>query len=160
MEVHGLPWCIIDDFIGDFNYLMAEDEKKRRVRHPRALLSGFSEIIMEYDLVNLGFTREKFTWEWAEVIIHEMSTSDHMPIFLQLNKQVYIPKGGRFRFENMWIKDKECYNNIIKDCWWDDIFNEILEKMARCIRLEEWGGDLIKDLKRKLITRRRELQIL
>ncbi|XP_074337634.1 uncharacterized protein LOC141674831 [Apium graveolens] len=96
----------------------------------------------------------------AEVIVHEMSTSDHVPIMLQLNKQVYLPKGRRFRFENMWIKEKECYN-IIKDCWNEDVSIDIFDKMGRCcIRLEEWGGGLIKDLRKKLKLCRQEMQVL
>lgn len=119
--VSSLPWCIISDF----NDLMADDEKKGRVRHPRVLLRGFSDTIMDCGLIDLGFTGEKFIWErsrgkenwvqerldrgfatsdWcdvfpgAEVIIHEMSTSDHMPIFLKLNKQVYQPRERGFKF--------------------------------------------------------------
>ncbi|XP_074360805.1 uncharacterized protein LOC141701064 [Apium graveolens] len=178
-----LPWCII----GDFNDLMTGDEKKGPVRHPRALLNGFSEAISECGLVDLGYNGDKFTWErfrgtdrwvqerldrgmanndWceffpnAEVIVHEMSTSDHVPIMLQLNKQVYLPKGRRFRFENMGIKEKECYN-IIKDCWNEDVSIDIFDKMGRCcIRLEEWGGGLIKDLRKKLKLCRQEMQVL
>lgn len=134
-----LPWCII----GDFNELMTEDEKKGGQCHPRALLKGFSETVMECGLMDLGFTGDKFTWErgrgtdrwiserldrglatseWcnlfplAEVIIHELSTSDHLPLCLQLNKQVYMPRSKRFRFENMWIQENEC-RNIIQNCW-------------------------------------------
>lgn len=54
-----LPWCII----GDFNDLMTEDEKQGKHGHQRALLNGFSEIITDCNLFDLGFTGNKFTWE-------------------------------------------------------------------------------------------------
>ena len=178
-----LPWCII----GDFNDLMTEDEKKGGKHHPRALLKGFSETIMDCGLTDLGFTGDKFTWErwrgsdrwiserldrglatseWrnifplAEIKVHELSTSDHLPLFLQLNKQVYMPRSKRFRFENMWIQESEC-RNIVQDCWNDKDNSDILNKMALCCaKLEEWGGGMIKDLKDKMAGYRRDMQRL
>lgn len=81
---------------------------------------------------DLGFTEDIYTWErargterwvqerldrglatkpWcdlfpaAEVKVLEVSTSDHMPLLLQLHRQVYVQKWNRFRFKNMWIKE-------------------------------------------------------
>lgn len=60
----------------------------------------------------------------------------------------------------MWIKEKECYN-IIKECWSDEMSNDIFDKMGRCcIRLEQWGGRMIQELRRNLISCRREMQQL
>ncbi|XP_074354615.1 uncharacterized protein LOC141693410 [Apium graveolens] len=114
-----LPWCII----GDFNDLMTTNKKEGGQRYPRALLNGFSEAISDCDLVDLRYKGDKFTWEhfrgtdkwvvqwldrgfankkWidlfqsAVVQVHEVSTSDHMPLCLQLNRRVYVPKGRRF----------------------------------------------------------------
>lgn len=113
--VSRLPWCII----GDFNDMSSMEEKRGGNRQPRALLTGFSETILECGLEDLGFRGDIFTWErargterwvqerldrglsmkkWremfpaAEVHIHEVSTSDHLPLFLQLNRQVYPQK--------------------------------------------------------------------
>lgn len=53
-------------------------------------------------------------YEWrrlfptAIVTVLEFSTCDHMPLFLELNRQVYVPKTRKFRFENMWIKEEKC----------------------------------------------------
>ncbi|XP_074352667.1 uncharacterized protein LOC141691812 [Apium graveolens] len=52
----------------------------------------------------------------AQVRVLEVSTSDHLPLFLNLNRQVFMPREKRFKFENIWIKDKEC-RNIVQDCW-------------------------------------------
>lgn len=130
-----LPWCII----GDFNYMVTLEEKKGGVRQPRNLLEGFSEAIVDCGLVDLGFTDEIFTWErargthrwvqerldrglatvsWidmfpnAEVKVLEVSTSDHKPLVLNLNKQIFMPRRGRFRFENIWISEQECRSII------------------------------------------------
>lgn len=94
-------------------------------------MRGFSNTISECGLSDLGFVGEKYTWErsrgtenwvqerldrglanqeWcsmfpaAEVKVLEIATSDHLPLFLQLNKQVYMPRSKRFRFENVWFK--------------------------------------------------------
>lgn len=156
---------------------MTTDEKKGGQYHPRGLLNGFSEAVSDCGLFDLGYTGDKLTWEWsrgtdrwilelldrglankewrelfpsAEVRVHELSTSDHMPLCLQLNKQVYMPRGKRFRFENMWIQEKKC-RNIVQECWNSEEMSDIMRKLTMCcIRLEEWGGGLIKSLKRRL----------
>lgn len=75
----------------------------------------------------------------AVVRIIEVSTSDHLPLFLDLNIRVYVEKRKHFKYENVWIKENDCYN-IIKDCWTDESSGDILDKMGRCcVKLEEWA---------------------
>lgn len=159
----ALPWCII----GDFNDLMKADEKKGGQSHPRALLNGFSETISECDLVDLEYEGDKFTWErfrgtdkwvverldrgfatkeWidlfpnAVVQVHEVSTSDHMPLCLQLNRRVYVPKGRHFCFENVWIHETEC-RGIIQECWSRSRNQDLMQKLSNCfLKLDEWGA--------------------
>ena len=178
-----LPWCIIGDFID----IMTADEKKGGKCHPHAFLNVFSEAVSDCGLFDFGYTGDKFTWErfrgtdrwvverldrglankaWselfpnAEVRVHEVSTSDHMPLCLQLNKQVYMPCGKRYRFENMWIQEKEFWN-IVQECWNSEGTNELMSRLAMCcLRLEEWGGGLIKNLKSKLSNYRKEMKSL
>lgn len=57
----SLPWCII----GDYNELISMEEKRGGQRHPAALLDGFSEVVMECGLRDLGFTGDIYTWERA-----------------------------------------------------------------------------------------------
>lgn len=160
-----IPWCII----GDFNDLMHADEKWGERAHPRSLLDGFVDTIRVCGLSDLGFVREKFTWErfrgksnwvqerldrgfanqvWrelfpvAEVKVWDVSTSDHLPLYLQTNKRVYVPKAKRFRFENVWIREKECLT-VVKNSWESAASGEIMEKIRLCcLKLEEWGGGL------------------
>lgn len=58
-EASLLPWCII----GDFNDLMSYAEKRDGRRNPHALIDGFSDIVMECGLHDLGFICDRFTWE-------------------------------------------------------------------------------------------------
>lgn len=126
----SLAWCVI----GDFNDMMFVHEKAGGRVQSRFLLEGFKETIHDCGLMDLGFVGSIFTWEksrgsasWVqerldrglvtqewktnfplfEVRVIDVSTSNHLPMFLQKNKQVYVPKGRQFRFENMWIRKKE-----------------------------------------------------
>ncbi|XP_074322934.1 uncharacterized protein LOC141659900 [Apium graveolens] len=176
-----LPWCII----GDFNDIVSMDEKRGGQRQPRRLMEGFSEAIMDCGLHDLGFSGDIFTWErsrgketwiqerldrgmatsrWtemfplAEVKILEVTTSDHMPILLQLNRQVFVQRGRRFKFENMWIKDREC-RNIVQACWEEEDGGDLMGKIMRCCtKLEEWGGGLIHEMKLNMGKYRKEMQ--
>lgn len=53
----NLPWCII----GDFNDMSSQEEKRGGQYQPRALLTGFSETILECGLQDLGFKGDMFT---------------------------------------------------------------------------------------------------
>lgn len=135
--------------------MMLATEKRGGRGQPLSLLQGFSETVFDCGLQDLGFVGEKYTWEksrgkdnwvherldrglanqeWcqlfpsAEVRVLEVATSDHLPLFLQLNKQVYQQKGKRFRFENTWLREKDCLR-IVKDGWEEMGELEIVEKI-------------------------------
>ncbi|XP_074369831.1 uncharacterized protein LOC141711338 [Apium graveolens] len=174
-----LPWCIA----GDFNDMVSSDEKRGGRPHPRPLLEGFNQVLLDCGLADLGFVGGKYTWErfrgsakwvqerldrglanksWnelfpvAEVKVLEISTSDHLMLCISLNRQVYRPREQRFRFENVWIKDSEC-RNIVQECWNRD--SDIVEKMVRCCaKLEEWGGGLIKEIRTQMEICHRDLK--
>ncbi|WOH11566.1 hypothetical protein DCAR_0831055 [Daucus carota subsp. sativus] len=139
----SLPWCVL----GDFNDMLFEFEKKGGRPQPRRLLEGFNQTVIDCNLEDLGFNGYEFTWErcrgttmwiqerldrvmanqgWrqlfpnAEVQVLEVSTSDHLPLVLQLNSQVYMPKSMRFKFENVWIREADLkeLSNKIKHCRW------------------------------------------
>ncbi|XP_074337494.1 uncharacterized protein LOC141674688 [Apium graveolens] len=131
-----LPWCNL----GDFNDLISIDEKSGGNQHSRSLIEGFVQTVDDCGLLDLGFEGEKFTWErchgkynwvqerldrglanrsWCELFpfavvkVLEVSTSDHLPLFLQLNKQVFVPRVNHFKFENIWLKESE-FINLVK----------------------------------------------
>ncbi|XP_074352985.1 uncharacterized protein LOC141692145 [Apium graveolens] len=169
----SLPWCII----GDFNYIVSRDEKQGGRVQPRWLMEGFSDASDRCELSDLGFIGDKFTWEksrgssswvqerldrgmatqaWkdlfpqAEVRVVDVTTSDHLSLYLYLNRRIFMPKVRRFRFENMWIKENECFN-IVKDCWNGREGADIMSKLLLCCaKLEEWGGGMVQEIRAKL----------
>lgn len=68
------------------------------------------------DLRGLASHDWKNMFPLAEIKVVDVSTSDHLPLFLQLNKQIYVPREMRFRFKNMWIINTECFK-LVQDCW-------------------------------------------
>ncbi|XP_074371315.1 uncharacterized protein LOC141712322 [Apium graveolens] len=166
---------------------MLADEKRGGREHPRRCLYGFTDTITDCGLVDLGFVGEKYTWErsrgienwvqerldrglanqeWcnifpaAEVRVLEIATSDHLPLYLQLNKQVYVPRNKRFKFENVWLREKECFW-LVKNSWESMEGKHIIDKISYCcFRLEEWGGGTSREFKRKLIECREKLRRL
>lgn len=119
--------------------------------------------------MDLGFVGDKYTWEksrgtshwiherldrglanqeWcrmfplAQVKVLEVAPSDHLPLSLQLNRKVYTQKSKRFKFENIWIREKDCFN-LVKESWQYTTGREILDKVSHCcLKLDEWGGGL------------------
>lgn len=182
-DISIMPWCLM----GDFNDLLSADEKRGGTEQPRYLIDGFNGVVNECGLIDLGFVGEKYTWErsrgksnwvqerldrglanqeWlnlfpaAEVRVLEVATSDHLPIFLQLNKQVYVPKPKRFRFENLWLREKDCLN-VVKNSWSIMRGRGIMDKIGMCCtKLEEWGGGLSAEYKQQITTCRSRLRKL
>lgn len=75
----------------------------------------------------------------AEVKVMEVSTSDHLPLFLELNKFVYVPETKKFRFENVWIREEQCFK-LVQDSWRQVEGRSIVDKMEYLsMQLEEWG---------------------
>lgn len=136
-------------------------------------------------MLDLGFIGDKYTWdksrgtdnwiqerldrglatqEWsnlfpsAEVHVLEVAPSDHLPLYLQLNKRVYLPRSKRFKFENVWLKEKDCVN-MVKENWSYMEDHEILEKLQYvCLKLEEWGGGIGQEYKQKMKNCRVQLR--
>ncbi|KAL8133796.1 hypothetical protein AgCh_009020 [Apium graveolens] len=113
-----LPWCII----GDFNDIMYEHEKKGGRKCDNRVLEGFKEAVFDSNLIDIGFMGSEFTWEksrgsstwvqerldralatqqWCTMfpqatvqVLDKVSTSDHMPIFLEVNRQMLLGRKG------------------------------------------------------------------
>lgn len=150
----------------DFNDLMYAKKKVGGRAHPQVLLDGFCNIIEECGLYDLGYTGSTYTWErfrgtnkwvqerldrglvndeWkqtfpeAELSVIDVSTSDHLPILLQLNRKIYVPKRRRFKFENLWLREKDCMK-IVESSWNEVQHADIVCKINKCAtKLEEWG---------------------
>lgn len=146
---------------------MAVGDKRGGLEQPLSLLTGFSEAINECGLLDIGFSGEKYTWEkfrgqpnwvqerldrafanqlWcnlfpqAELRVMDVSTSDHLPIYIQLHKRIYMPKKRRFQFENVWLKEEEC-KQVVMNGWGEAGNRNIMEKIEYCgFKLQEWEG--------------------
>ncbi|XP_074336063.1 uncharacterized protein LOC141673231 [Apium graveolens] len=93
----------------------------------------------------------------AEIKVLEVSTSDHLPLFLNMKKKVYEVKGRRFRFENSWIKEKDC-REIVKNCWQEEENRDLTTKIISCCnKLLEWGGGISREYKIQLSRCREKL---
>lgn len=122
-----LSWCVR----GDFNDVMYVHEMQGGTPHPRALLEGLKEVVSECGLRDMGFIDNEFMWErsrgseswvqerlyrglanqeWrnlfpqATVKVLEVSKSDHMPLFLELNRMIYTSRVKKLHFENNALK--------------------------------------------------------
>ncbi|XP_074323202.1 uncharacterized protein LOC141660140 [Apium graveolens] len=111
----NLTWCVI----GDFNNTMSLDEKRRGQRHPINLIDGFIEVIIECGLLDLGYMGEQFTWE--------RSRGKHNWVQKRLDRG--LANQEWFRFENQWLREKEC-ENIVKNGWNEAQGLKIMEKIA------------------------------
>nr|POE96258.1 hypothetical protein CFP56_54043 [Quercus suber] len=58
LESHQGPWACI----GDFNYIMNEDEQVRGCEGSSSAINYLKELMFEYDAVNLGYSGNKFIW--------------------------------------------------------------------------------------------------
>lgn len=73
----------------------------------------------------------------ANITVLDVTTSDHLPLSLKLNRKMNVPKLHRFLFENMWLRETECAH-IIQKCWQELTNHTITEKIQYCgVKLEE-----------------------
>lgn len=109
-------------------------------------------------MVALGFFEEKFTWEksigkhnwvqerldralatqrWRELFslteikVLEVGTSIHLPLYLQLNRQIYVRKEKRLWFENISLREKDC-KMVVQNGWVNAATMDIMEKIKFC----------------------------
>lgn len=130
----SLKWCVFDDL----NNIISQEEKRRGRSYPEWLVRDFCETIMDCNLVDMDMVGYPFTWEksrdtqeWVElrldralvnsqwmdmykkatlsnIEISTSSTSDHMPIFLEVSQSTRVVADRKFRFENAWLRDQMC----------------------------------------------------
>lgn len=178
-----LPWLVV----GDFNGILAQHEKWGPNPQPNRLLEGFQNAVSFCGLLDLGFRGEKFTWErnqglpnWTKVRLNRAlvslawrerfsqmivwtishTSSDHLPLFVEVKR--YEPRKGNYRFkaENPWFRDPACMGMVQRS--WEASRGELLEqRLIRCGReLEKWGRQHLIDLKHKIIEQKSRISFL
>lgn len=66
----------------------------------------------------------------------------------------------RFKFENVWIREKDC-SRIIKESWEQAGSCNIIDKMEYCsLKLEEWGGGKAQEMQREIQQYRNDMRKL
>ncbi|KAH9672066.1 reverse transcriptase domain-containing protein [Citrus sinensis] len=164
--------------IGDFNDLLAANEKRGKIVHPNWKFVGFQRAIEDCNLIDLGVEGYQYTWErargtdrWVEerldraftseawlqrftkakVYTLESSCSDHLPIFLDPSPGQYITRNRRFRFENVWLREVDC-SEVIRESWHSNPGHSIQNKILACgSALTEWGSHLGRNFRKRIM---------
>jgi hypothetical protein len=149
-----LSWCIV----GDFNDLLAQEDKRGVHSHPNWLCNGFRNAVCDCDLLDIFLEGYPFTWikfRGSSDVVEERldramtnslwlarypnvkltnllaSHSDHSPILLQ---NLPMPSRGgsySFRFENSWLNEEDI-DEVVDDGWWRDTGGDVTCRTARC----------------------------
>ncbi|GAU45872.1 hypothetical protein TSUD_240840 [Trifolium subterraneum] len=161
-DMSNLLWCVI----GDFNYLLSQQDKKGLLPHPNRLCSGFRSAVNDCDLTEIHLEGYPFTWiksggtdhvieerldraqvssNWlskfpnAKLINLPTSHSDHSPILLQCNPMIKQHYKKEFRFENSWLKDDDI-EEVVNEGWKIGEGLEIVHRLTHCAdELQRWG---------------------
>ncbi|XP_019189724.1 PREDICTED: uncharacterized protein LOC109184133 isoform X2 [Ipomoea nil] len=158
--------------MGDFNDILSPDEKRGGNHQPRRLIEGFSDVVECSGLSDFPFQVHQFTWErskgtanWVEAKLDRIlvsdswrdsfsqamassiiaTKSDHSPLHLQLlTPDIPTPK-GRFRFENMWLRDSICREIMIQS-WARSRGYHLLDRIGTCGKvIWNWRKNFAKD---------------
>lgn len=138
-SLHCSQWIIA----GDFNEVLADDEKYRGrvVNANRSLL--FKDCLDACNMVDLGFPGPRFTWssrrgfqnliqerldryfvnpEWCTLYPNARVShltrvhSDHCPILLEFEPGASTKLNRPFKFQSFWLNDLS-FPNIVWDAW-------------------------------------------
>ncbi|KAI0498287.1 hypothetical protein KFK09_021528 [Dendrobium nobile] len=166
-----LPWLVG----GDFNTIINPSERVGGLHPNYHSMDDFNDMIMNCNLIDIGFTGNKFTWNrghiwqrldrvlfnnaWINVfnstkVVHLSRTlSDHSPLLINVN---YNSAGfnSRFRFQNMWLSH-ESFINVVQNNWSapifpDDSITGMLRLWAKLKRLKMvlnwWNKKVFKNI--------------
>ncbi|KAK9990720.1 hypothetical protein SO802_025705 [Lithocarpus litseifolius] len=117
LESHQGPWACI----GDFNCILNEDEQVEGCKGSSSAINYLKELLFEFNVVDLGYSRNKFTW-----------AKDHAPIMLDTNPSDTFAHRP-FRFEAVWLRDDRC-RPVIEKAWNIDVsrfeFTKLYKRQA------------------------------
>lgn len=140
--------------------------KKGGKSYPQSLIQGFNDVLEDCSFIDMDLQGYPFTWErgagtadWIEVrldralfnlpflniftdarIINlEVSTSDHCPIIMELEKVEKVAQQKRFRFENAWLREPVC-QQIVEDVWTENPLSFLFEKLETCSNFYQCGA--------------------
>lgn len=143
--------------------------------------------IDDCSLRDLGFIRNPFTWErnrgkedwvqqrldrvfvsddWldsfqqSQVLHIDTTSSDHLPILLQLRRYVITCRKKSFRFENCWLNDTE-FANVVGRSWSSTCGLDIQTRLRLCREsLNRWGAENVSSLQKRIVSVKKRIRFL
>lgn len=128
--LHNIPRCVV----GDFNDIMASNEKIGGVPQLRSRMIGFSAAVQDYNLHDIRMVGYQYTWQrsrgttnwiaerldralvtetWREILSDAwvenilVVHSDHSALVVNC-RTTQIHRCRPFQFENVWRRNNEC----------------------------------------------------
>ena len=109
-----------------------------------------------------GFANDSWFRLFHSPIVRVLNTSssDHLPIFLNIYGGSTGARGKRFRFENSWLLYSDC-QRIVHRSWEEHQSLPLVDKLLFCGKyLSSWGSNLIRNFKFELNSCSYKIQIL
>ena len=179
-----LPWCII----GDFNDILASDEKKGRSDRQPWLIQGFRQAVLDAGLADVHMDGYAFTWfkslgtvraveekldralannSWfdkfqnAKLECLTTTSSDHYPLLLDCKPQPSMSSGQcRFRFENAWLVEPE-FAPFVAQRWQNYGARPLLHKLNQCaLDLTKWSKNVNQNTRQEIRRTQRKLEVV
>ncbi|KAJ9554109.1 hypothetical protein OSB04_018154 [Centaurea solstitialis] len=177
------PWVVI----GDFNDLLAQEEKRGPNAHPEWCIQGFRETLSNCRLTDLSMHGFPFTWcrhrgkpneiyerldravgniQWLNLFpeyhVENLVSpiSDHSPIALHTQMRSPSPISKRFRFENKWLHE-DTFDNFFLQSWTSPENSDFLHKLSKLAKdLHKWGRNLNSSFKKEIKEANSKLNVL
>lgn len=90
----------------------------------------------------------------------EVSTSDHCPIWLELQTASRTVCTKAFRFENAWLREPMCYQ-LVKDVWENNSDASFYNKLSQCSEvLSVWEKEITRNFNRRINRSKKILSTL
>ncbi|XP_024163940.1 uncharacterized protein LOC112170898 [Rosa chinensis] len=172
---------------GDLNEITSISEKEGGARRSQSQMDGFHDALQSCDLVDMHYVGPKFTWlgiqngeefklrldrfvstrSWtrlfplSRVTNLPPTTSDHLPILLEIRKRHTRRK--RRIFEDFWLRDKEC-KQVVEAGWFSGTGTCPLSTVSNRINntrelLLSWSHTKFGSLKKEIEMTRSKLVV-
>ncbi|XP_050211630.1 uncharacterized protein LOC126661804 [Mercurialis annua] len=161
-----LPWCLM----GDFNDILAQEEKRGGVSQPNWLLDGFLSTMVESGLPVVGvedrLNRFLYNGDWSaafpDVVVfnHVLSSSDHLPVQVVLSRVDKTRLRHSFRFSNTWLQKLDCAEVVAKSWREASQLNMVQKLMETEKAIVKWYGDKVTNYRKIIDTKARRLKQL
>jgi len=172
--------------MGDFNDILSNEDKRSHVDHPPWRIRGFREAVQDCNLVDLPLRGYQYTWgkgrdntggteerldramvteAWFDLFPQATLTnliadrSDHSPILLQLTDRVKSIVKKQFKFENIWLEEKDI--KVVLKGWTYREEGGILKRLRQSTKeLKKWSLNIKRKFSKAIDDCRQEMEAL